>query len=88
MSMLRASTVRFVTSGGVTVASTVTADKAQKCHRSHAGGTQNHAEYVEVHLSAHDIGGRSSAKPLIQESSDQNWYADSVLHVSVTQLNS
>ncbi|MGH7602565.1 MAG: hypothetical protein ACRENK_01055 [Gemmatimonadaceae bacterium] len=56
--------------GGVTVASTVTADKAQKRHRSHAGSTQNLAEYVEVHPSTHGSQRILFSKALMQESPD------------------
>ena len=62
MRVRRADAVRLVATGVVAVASTVTAREAQERHRSHAGGTQNHAEYVEVHLSAHVVREFSSAK--------------------------
>jgi hypothetical protein len=48
-----ADAVELVAAGVVSVASTVTARESKERHRCHAGGTKNHAEYVEVHLSTH-----------------------------------
>jgi hypothetical protein len=45
--------VELVAAGVVSVASTMTARESKERHGSHAGGTENHAEYVEVHLSTH-----------------------------------
>jgi hypothetical protein len=67
-----ANAVEFVAGGIVRVmASTVTAGESQKRHGSHAGGTQNHAEYVEIHLSARGCQGTLFSKALIQESRTQ-----------------
>ena len=52
-----ADAVHLVATRVVAMASTVTACESEKRHRSHAGGTQNHTEYVEVHLSAHVVRG-------------------------------
>src|SRR5205085_9298515 len=80
--------VRLVATGVAAMASTVTAREAQERHRSHAGGTQNHAEYVEVHLSAHVVREFSSAMRRSTNPRTKNPYVDSVIHVSATQLNS
>jgi len=71
------------------VTSTVATRESQKRHRCHAGGTQNNAEYVEVHLSTR--GSQrvfTSAKCWCKNPRTNYSYGDSVLHVSVAQLQS
>src|SRR6266550_403072 len=84
-----ADAVQFVARGVVArVDSTMAAGESQQRHRSHPSGAENHAEYVEVHLSTHGSQRALLSKALIQESPDENSYEDSVLPVSATQLNS
>jgi hypothetical protein len=54
--------VELMAAGVVGVPSTVTARESEERHCCHAGGAKNHAEYVEVHLSAHVVREFSSAK--------------------------
>src|SRR4051812_46658987 len=64
--------VEFVATRIVRVgASTMTARESEKRHRCHAGGAKNHAEYVEVHLSAHGSLRVLFSKALKQESPDE-----------------
>ena len=86
---MAADAVQLVAGGIVTgMASTVATGESQERHRSHAGGAENHTEYVEVHLSTHGSQRALFSKAPIQESPDENSYEDSVLRVSAAQLNS
>jgi hypothetical protein len=59
------------------------ARESEERHRGHAGGTENHAEYVEVHLSARGSRGSLFSKAPMQENpGTQNSYGDSVRTVS------